>query len=297
MTLNRAAFYAAARVTPFGGRLTQQNVDGTNAILDEFEANWANRQPLASLAYGLATVFHETDGTMRWDIEEYGKGKGKKYGKPAGPYKQVYYGRGPVQLTWLANYETMQRLVVARRFPGKDIVRYPKQALEKDIAIAVMFEGMYRGLSTRGDFTGKALEDYFPANADDLPAEELRRRALQARRVINGTDKADRIAEIFESFYAALKKARAAAPAPDNIPAVVEAAKDIPVDTGSASITDSKVVQGGAIATVGGVAAALGPLLGLISNPYALGALALIVVAGFVWLMWGRKRIAYQTGV
>jgi hypothetical protein len=28
MPLNRAAFYAAARTTPFGGRLKQQNVDG-----------------------------------------------------------------------------------------------------------------------------------------------------------------------------------------------------------------------------------------------------------------------------
>jgi hypothetical protein len=34
----------------------------------------------------------------------------------------------------------------------------------------------------------------------------------------------------------------------------------------------------------------------VISNPYALGALALVILAGFAWLVWGRKNIAYQTG-
>ena len=149
MTFNRAAFYAAARTAPFGGRLTQQKVDGCNAILDVWDAIWAMRQPLAALAYVLATVFHETAGTMRWDIEEIGKGRGRPYGRAAGPFGQVYYGRGPVQLTWLANYEEMQALVVAKRFPGKDIVRRPAQALEKDIAIAILFEGSFVGVSGR----------------------------------------------------------------------------------------------------------------------------------------------------
>ncbi len=34
-------------------------------------------------------------------IEEYGRGKGRKYGAPAGPYGKIYFGRGYVQLTWL----------------------------------------------------------------------------------------------------------------------------------------------------------------------------------------------------
>jgi hypothetical protein len=266
MPLNRAAFYAAARTTPFGGRLTQQNADGTDAILDEWEANWRAKQPIAALAYILATVYHETDGTLRWDIEEYGKGKGKAYGKPAGPYRQIYYGRGPEQLTHLENYERIQKLVVSRRFPGKDIVRHPGQALEKDIAIAIMFEGMFRGISTRGDFTGKALEDYFPANADELPTKDLRSRAVEARRVINGTDKADLIATVFEGFLSALARAELAAPVADNGPAAVAAAS-VPVDAGSVSLVDSKVVQGGTVASLGGIMAVLGPFIGYISNP------------------------------
>lgn len=289
MPFNRAAFYAAARTAPFGGRLTQQNVDGCNAILDEWDANWAARQPVAALAYVLATVFHETAGTMRWDIEEIGKGRGRSYGKPAGPFGQVYYGRGPVQLTWLANYEKMQALVVAKRFPGKDIVRRPAQALEKDIAIAILFEGSFAGVSGRGDFTGKSLDQFFPAGSDSLTGDELRRKAVSARSVINGSDKAVQIASIFGAFLVALRGARGDQP-------LTAAAMPV-VDIGSPTLAGSKVVQGGTVAAVGGLAAALAPLTGAIQSPWAFGTIALVIVLGFVWLMWGRRRIAYQAGV
>lgn len=297
MPFNRAAFYAAARTAPFGGRLTQQNVDGCNAILDEWDANWAARQPVAALAYVLATVFHETAGTMRWDIEEIGKGRGRPYGRAAGPFGQVYYGRGPEQLTWLANYERMQALVVAKRFPGKDIVRRPAQALEKDIAIAILFEGSFAGASGRGDFTGKSLDQFFPAGSDDFSAADLRQRAVSARAVINGSDRAVQIATVFESFLVALREARTIVPVAQERGDLTTAAAAPVVDAGSPTLAGSKVVQGGALATVGGLAAALAPLTGAIQSPWAFGTIALVIVLGFAWLMWGRRRIAYQAGV
>lgn len=36
---------------------------------------------------------------------EIGFGRGKPYGRPAGPYGKIYYGRGPIQITWEANYK------------------------------------------------------------------------------------------------------------------------------------------------------------------------------------------------
>ena len=60
--MNRTTFLAYARRAPFGGRLTQSQIDGMNAILDE----WDRRQSTAKvidnrwLAHMLATVFHET---------------------------------------------------------------------------------------------------------------------------------------------------------------------------------------------------------------------------------------------
>ena len=38
-------------------------------------------------------------------MAEIGAGKGKKYGQPAGPYNKIYYGRGPIQVTWYDNYK------------------------------------------------------------------------------------------------------------------------------------------------------------------------------------------------
>ena len=92
-SLNRAAFYAAVRASLFGGRLTAPQVAGMDAILDAAPSLLGT----TSLAYALATTFHETARTMQ-PIEEYGRGKGKSYG-PTG-----FWGRGFVQLTWDTNY-------------------------------------------------------------------------------------------------------------------------------------------------------------------------------------------------
>ena len=59
------------------------------------------------------------------------------------------------------------------------------------IATEVMFEGMMSGRSFKGDFTGKSLENYFNSSIND---------PLGARRIINGTDKAQLIADYHNSF-------------------------------------------------------------------------------------------------
>jgi putative chitinase len=71
--IDRARFFAAARVSLFAGTLNQGQVNGIEAILDE----WEHRQltDLRHLAYMLATPYHEVDRTMQ-PIKEYG---GERY--------------------------------------------------------------------------------------------------------------------------------------------------------------------------------------------------------------------------
>lgn len=180
--IDRFKFFSSVRPSIFGGKMLEKQVQGCNVILAEWEAQQLT--DLRWLAYMLATTYHETAGTMQ-PIEEYGKGKGRKYGKPDPETGLVYSGRGYVQLTWKANYKTMGDLL------GKPLVEAPELALKPEIATAILFEGMIKGL-----FTGKKLVDYFNDKQEDW---------VNARRIINGTDKAELIAGYGKKFLAALK--------------------------------------------------------------------------------------------
>ena len=97
---------------------------------------------------------------------------------------QIYYGRGFVQLTWERNYKTMTDLL------GVDFVNHPDLALELDNATNIMFMGMTKGL-----FTGKSLANYFNQTTEDW---------VNARKIINGLDKAQAIAMYGHNFYSAI---------------------------------------------------------------------------------------------
>ena len=143
----------------------------------------------------LATAYHETARTMQ-PIDEYGKGRGKDYGKrlkmSRKPYSDtlpLYYGRGYVQLTWYENYEKAGKKV------GVDLLNEPGLALSAPIAAKIMRDGMLEGW-----FTGKKLSDYVGLRTADY---------VGARRIINGTDKANLIAGYAVAFELALRKAKA----------------------------------------------------------------------------------------
>lgn len=180
--IDRNRFFVRARANPFGGVMHQGQVDGLNAILDA----WESREDMNDrrwLAYMLATAKWETAHTMK-PIEEIGKGRGRPYGVPTVDGR-VFYGRGYVQLTWATNYAKMAALT------GADLVGHPELALDPKIAAIILFEGMKGGL-----FTGVGLSRYFSDAVDD---------PVNARRIINGTDRAEEIAAIHHAFLAGLQ--------------------------------------------------------------------------------------------
>jgi putative chitinase len=193
MTIDRKSFFDSVKQSPANGHLTQAQVDGFNHILDEWERqilpsspNEEEDQELGKkiFAYMLATCWHETAATMQ-PIEEFGKGHGKPYGVPDPVTHQTYYGRGYVQLTWKKNYLAMGQIIPA------DLVNHPELALDPAIAFRIMQEGM-----SRGTFTGKKMVDYFNFSKED---------PFNARRIINGLDKAELIEGYYDNFLDALR--------------------------------------------------------------------------------------------
>lgn len=187
--IDRRAFFDGVRPDLFGGTISQAQVEGIDAILDEWEAR--NLTDLRWLAYMLATTYHETNKTMQpvreayWLSEDWRRRNLRYY---------PWYGRGYVQLTWEENYRKMGRLL------GVDLTGNLDLAMDPHIAAAIMFEGMMQAESSFGDFTGKCLEMYFNDTTDD---------PVGARRIINGTDKADLIAGYHREFLKDLRNASA----------------------------------------------------------------------------------------
>lgn len=180
MPIDRKLFFAGIRQSPFPGKLTSGQVSGTSAILDEWERR--KLKDLRWLAYMLATAKHETSHIMQ-PITEGGSQKylrSKKY--------WPWIGRGYVQLTWERNY-LRYRAPVLKQF-DVDLMENPDAALLQPVAAFIMFDGMQVGA-----FTGKKLSDYFNDTKTDW---------VNARRIINGVDKAAQIADIAKFFYADL---------------------------------------------------------------------------------------------
>jgi putative chitinase len=193
LTMNRKIFFDHTRADLFSGSLSQTQVEGITAILDEWETR--KLTDVRWLAYMLATTFHETARTMQ-PVEEWGRGKNMRYGIPDPATGKTYYGRGPVQVTWSWNY---QRLTIdaAKEGHSWDFYHNPELLLKIAPGVWSMFHGMIHGI-----FTGKKLSDYFNSNPD--PANVA---PVNARRIINGLDRANLIAGYHLHFLNAIKTA------------------------------------------------------------------------------------------
>lgn len=278
LNINHQTFFAYARKAPFGGRLTQEQSAGVEFILRAFAKQGRD---LRHLAYILATAFHETGGRMIPVREGFAKtdaGARKitakyKYGKPDPVTGHVYYGRGHVQLTWADNYKRMGRIM------NLPLYQQPDLALEPETSAFILVEGMMRGMSAKGDFTGKSVEDYFNDTVDDPEG---------ARRIVNGTDKNKLIAGYHHNFLDALKAATADEQ-PDDVTAKA-AAPDKP------NLLTDKTTLGAATAFVsaGGFS-----FLDNINTGWTFAALVFMVLAALgVWLfVSGRLKIIRKGGV
>jgi hypothetical protein len=210
--LNNAAerriFFDEVRKSLFSGCLKQREVNGLNTILDGWtKLSVAVRKSAGgddALAYVLATAFHETAATMQpvretlaLDDEEAiaRLEKAFKAGRlPAvkTPYwrpdaeGRTWLGRGFVQLTHRRNYEAMSALT------GIDLVSEPGRAMEMGVAVAILVSGMLEG-----SFTGRRLGDYFADGRRDWTG---------ARKIVNGTDRAELVAGYAKAFRLALPR-------------------------------------------------------------------------------------------
>ena len=175
--IDRKLFFDSVRATLFKGSLSAGQVDGMTRILDEW--NRSQIPDLRFLAYMLATTFHETAFTMQ-PIRE--------MGDEAYLRSKLYYpwvGEGLVQVTWKEN---------AAKFGATA----PGQLMAWPLCLKPLFDGMLKGMFAKHKETGLPirLADYFNATTDD---------PVNARRIINGTDKANTIAHYHGLFLNAIK--------------------------------------------------------------------------------------------
>lgn len=223
MPFDRETFFNLVRQKPFNGKLAQQQVDGMNAILGAWEADFEG-QDLRWLANPLAQTYHETGGAM-WPIEEYKKGEGQPYGKKDPETGQTYYGRGYVQITWRENYARADSELGLTKDTGMEW--HAERALDSTIAADTMFQGMMAGWFRKSGSpaTPNTLMKYFNTTTNDV---------YNAREIING-DKSkvpswsngvsigNLIVGYHNNFLAALEASYSEdiAPAPDEEPVVL----------------------------------------------------------------------------
>ena len=188
--IDRAFFFAQVRSAFAPRGLTQSQVDGMNAILDEWEKTYAGNDD-RWLAYVLGTVQLENGRTFK-PVAEIGRGRGQKYGIPDPVTGQTYYGRGFVQLTWKDNYKKFADLLHI------DLVNKPDLALDLDVSVQILLIGMTRGLfRSRRNGAPYKLADYFNSANEDW---------INARNVVNGgLDRASDIAAFARKFLAAIR--------------------------------------------------------------------------------------------
>lgn len=226
MKFDRGLFFASYRESflrlPDGksGTLKQEQVDGLNELLSFIESD-PYITDAAWAAYMLATAKHETADTFK-PIHEYGSRAyfikryggqtsiGKRLGNDTPEEGADYAGRGYPQATGEDNYEKSEQAIrkeypeVVAAFEARTGKKFdltvgdqpndksdPDNMMDPQIAYVTMSYGMRKGM-----FTGKKLGDYFGPGKND---------PINARRIINGLDRASLIASYHRKFETILK--------------------------------------------------------------------------------------------
>lgn len=160
------------------GKVKQEQVQPLEFLVTRLSESAAS---LREASYILATVKHETADTYQPVKEAYWVNDAEAWRKKNLRY-WPWYGRGFVQLTWERNYK------LAGQKLGMDLTTNPDAVMEPETSFKILLRGMREGW-----FTGKKLSDYTAYH--------------DMRRVVNGMDKADQIAEYAEKFEDLLMQA------------------------------------------------------------------------------------------
>lgn len=205
--MNRSVFYDAVRTSLFGGKLSHSQVDGMENLLGVWDRYFAGGAGIANptdhLSYDLGTAFHETARSMQ-PITEFGERAyfdkyepGTKLGKllgntePGDGYR--FRGEGHVQNTGRRNAARATARLNELFGLGIDLVADPDKRGDPFISAMSLFLG-----NKEGWWTGRKLGDYLIPGRPDF---------INARRVVNGTDKAATIAGYAQKFKAAIQAA------------------------------------------------------------------------------------------
>jgi hypothetical protein len=178
--VNLKVFFDAIRPM-FGVSLTLAQFDRIEAILEGLRER---KVPIRYAAYILATALHESDRFRA--MVEYADGKAYEGRKSLGNTQKGdgprFRGRGFVQITGRRNYRDWGKRL------GVDLIKEPHLASSIPVAVKILIDGMLLGT-----FTGVSLKDFTTYR--------------EMRRVVNGMDRADKIAGYAVDFEDALRKA------------------------------------------------------------------------------------------
>lgn len=182
--INRKAFFDVARLTLFGGKLNTVQVQRLGDLLDE-----AGVYPIVmaeQAAYVFATAHWETDRFNA--MEEYASGEAYEGRADLGNTQpgdgKRFKGRGFPMLTGRKNYAW------ASNVAGVDLLADPAAAADPLLSARLIFVGMHTG-----EFTGVGLGRFINPQKVDF---------VNARKTVNGLDRAELIADIAERYLAAI---------------------------------------------------------------------------------------------
>lgn len=192
----RASFYDGYRKA--FGRTSSEQVAALESVFSAISNN-GDLTDVRQVAYVLATIQFETAQTFKpmteygseTSLEErYGGTRGLRYGNTQPGDGARYRGRGYVQLLGRANYAKLNVKLGLKGTPD-DLIVHPERALEPSIAYRIQASMMREGLAT-----GLKLDDYIHGDKADY---------VNARKIVNGLDRAVLIAENAKKLEAILR--------------------------------------------------------------------------------------------
>lgn len=207
--IDKAKFYSEIRDDFSIYRNEGDHYRGTDAILNYWNAH-AELKDSRWLAYILATAYHETarkmfpvretlassDAQAISRLSSHSCCRNSTYWHVVQETGKSYFGRGYVQLTWATNYKRADQRFSIDTNNDRPSSYYwtPDLALQPDSSIRITYDGMIYGW-----FTGHCLLRHFHPDREAAWKD--------ARRIINGTDKAAKIAGEAQTFLTALRAA------------------------------------------------------------------------------------------